>query len=109
MADWTGMNEAVPYAWTGGAGVLGRLMFHARQVQQGKRKPVSWALLFDLPIALAMGWITYGACVWGALDPEPTISAAIVVSYLGPYSVDRIFAMLAEKYFGKAGTRPAAD
>lgn len=102
MADWTGMNEGAPYVWTGGAGLLGRLMFHARQVQQGRRKPASIALAFDLPIALAMGWITYGICVWFDLRPEPTISAAIAVSYLGPYSVDRMFARIADKYLGQA-------
>ena len=101
MADWPGLNEAVPYAWTGGAGVIGRLMFHARMVQQGKRKPLSWVLLFDLPIALAMGWIVYGICAWFELTPQPTISAAIMASYLGPYSVDRIFAIAAERYLGK--------
>lgn len=89
--DWTGMNDAAPYMWTGGAGILGRLMFHAKQVQQGKRKPVTWALLFDLPVALAMGWGIYGLCVWLKLEPQPTISAAIASSYLGPYSLDRIF------------------
>ena len=98
MPDWQGMNDAAPYVWTGGAGVMGRLMFHARQVQQGKRKPVTWALLFDLPIALAMGWIVYGLCVWFQMEPQPTISAAIAASYLGPYSVDRFFAVLSERY-----------
>ena len=100
MSEWPTMNEA--YVWTGGAGVMGRLMFHARMVQMGKRKPLSWALAFDLPIALCMGWIAYGLCVWGTLASEPTVSVAIAASYLGPYSVDRMFAMLAEKYFGKA-------
>lgn len=99
MAEWNGVQEA--YAWTGAAGVLGRLMLHARMVQQGKRKPWSWALMFDLPIAFAMGWITFGLCVWFKLAPEPTISAAIAVSYLGPYSVDRVFSLLADKYFTK--------
>lgn len=97
MNDWPGMTEATPYVWTGGAGVIGRLMYHARQVQQGKRKPLSWALLFDLPIALAMGWIIYGLCVWLRLEPQPTISAAIAASYLGPYSVDRAFTAWADK------------
>lgn len=101
MADWTGMNEAVPYAWTGAAGIIGRLMFHARQVQRGKRKPWSWALLFDLPIAFGMGWGVYGLCVWGALGPEPTVSASIAASYLGPYSIDRVFAWVGQRYFGK--------
>lgn len=96
------MNEAVPYAWTGGAGIIGRLMFHARQVQMGKRKPWTWALAFDLPIALGMGWGIYGACVWQGLEPEPTISAAIAASYLGPYSIDLGLSWLGRKYFGKA-------
>lgn len=103
MSDWGGFNEAAPYAWTGGAGILGRLMYHARQVQKGKRKPWSWALLFDLPIAFGMGWAAYGGCVWGGVSAEPTIfSIAIAASYLGPYSVDRIFSKVADKYFGGA-------
>lgn len=101
MPDWNGIHEAAPYAWTGGAGVLGRLMYHARQVQQGKRKPWTWALAFDLPIALGMGWAAYGGCVWAGLSAEePTISIAIAASYLGPYSVNRIFAKFADKWFG---------
>ena len=103
MADWSGLDAAAPYGWTGAAATLGRMMYHAKQVQMGKRKPLSWTLLWDLPIALAMGWITYGACVWIKLGVEPTISAAIAVSYLGPYSIDRMFALLGDKYFGKAG------
>jgi len=97
--DWPALNEA--YAYTGGAGVIGRLMFHARQVQMGKRKPWSWALVFDLPIAFGMGWSAYGLAVWFGLAPEPTISVAIAASYLGPYSVDRAFALFAERYFNK--------
>lgn len=97
-AEWPGVTEAAPYVWTGGAGILGRLMFHARQVQQGKRKPLSWALLFDLPIALAMGWIVFGLCEWFRLEPHPTISAAIAASYLGPYSLDRFFAVWADRF-----------
>lgn len=100
MSDW-GMNDAGPYLWTGGAGIMGRLMYHARQVQSGKRKPFSWALMFDLPIALAMGWLIYGLCVWLDLGPEPTISMSIGGGYLGPWVVDRIFALMADKYFGK--------
>lgn len=101
MSDWPGLQDAAPYAWTGLGGVVGRLMFHAREVQQGRRKPLSMALLFDLPIALAMGWITHGLFVWLGLGPEPTISGAIAAAYLGPYSVDRLFSLLADRYFGK--------
>lgn len=102
QGDWNTMQEAIPYAWTGGAGVIGRLMFHARQVQQGKRKPWTWALLFDLPIALGMGWIVYGLAEWQHLTPQATVSAAIMASYLGPYTLDRLFVLWGEKMFGKS-------
>ncbi|NBC37374.1 hypothetical protein GTZ99_12515 [Novosphingobium sp. FSY-8] len=88
------------YVWTGGAGMLGRLMFHAREVQRGNRKPWSAALLFDLPIALGMGWVAYGCCAWWHLDLQPTVTAAIIASYLGPYTLDRLVARAADKYFG---------
>lgn len=99
--DWPGMQEAMPWAYAGGAGLIGRLMYHAQQVQRGKRKPFSVTLLFDLPIALAMGWLIYGLAVWLKLAPEPTVSLAIAAAYLGPYSVDRIFGRLADRYLGK--------
>lgn len=100
MADWPGLQDSAPYAWTAGGGILGRLMFHAKQVQSGKRKAFGWVLLLDLPIALAMGWVMYGLCAWLELAPEPTISLSIVASYLGPWWVDRLFALAADKYFG---------
>lgn len=98
MSDWPGMQEAGPYIWTGGAGLMGRLMYHAQQVQRGKRKPLTWLLLFDLPIAVGMGWLVYGLCVWLKLDMQPTISAAIAAGHLGTYSIDRGFAALADRY-----------
>jgi len=98
VADLPSIPDA--YLWTGGAGILGRWMFHAREVQRGRRKPLSWALALDVPIALAMGWMAYGICVWFKLDMQPTITAAILSSYLGPFTLDRIFARAADKYFG---------
>lgn len=103
MADWQGIPDA--YLYTGGAGIVGRLMFHAQQVQRGRRKPLSWALMLDLPIALGMGWLAYGVGVWLKMASEPTVSLAIAASYLGPYSVDRIFAALADRY--ARGKQPA--
>jgi hypothetical protein len=101
MADWPGIPDA--YLWTGGAGIVGRLMYHAQQVQRGRRKPLSWVLLLDLPIALGMGWGALGLGVWLQLPPEPTISIAIAAAHLGPYSVDRVFGALADRYL-RAGT-----
>ena len=101
MSDWQGLTGSEPYVWTGGAAILGRLMYHATQVQKGIRKPWSFTLLFDIPVALGLGWAIYGLCVYFNLSPEPTISAAIVGGYLGPYTLDRIFAVIAKKYFGE--------
>lgn len=105
--DWLGMSEAAPYAWTGGAGLMGRLMYHAQQVQRGRRKPLSWSLFFDVPIAVGMGWLVYGLCVWLRLDPQPTVSAAIAAGHLGPYSIDRMFTAWADR-FSRPAT-PAAE
>ena len=79
-------------------------MFHARLVQEGKRKPFSWVLLWDIPIALGMGWVSLGLGLWLGLNWEVLISFALVVSYLGPYGIDTLFDKWAEfKFGGKDG------
>ena len=72
--------------------MLGRLMYHAKLVQQGRRKPFSIALLLDLPIALGSGWAAFGIAKWYNLPWETQISTAIIASYFGPYGMDTIFA-----------------
>ena len=99
MPKW--VNEIMHYVIVGGAGILGRLMFHAKQVQAGVRKPLSWVLLWDLPIALGSGWIAYGIAVYFKAPWEATISLSIVCSYLGPYGIDTIFDKWASLKFGK--------
>lgn len=84
-------DKILPWAFMGGAGMLGRLMYHAKQVQAGKRKPFSWVLLWDLPIALGMGWIALGVATWLSISWEPAISLALAISYLGPYVIDMAF------------------
>lgn len=96
--DWGNWG---PWAATGGAGMLGRLMFHARQVQMGKRKPLTWALFWDLPIALGMGWIALGLASWLEVRHEVTISISLIVAYLGPYGIDSLFAKWSDYKFGK--------
>jgi carbon starvation protein CstA len=86
--------------------VLGRLTFHARQVQLGRRKPFSWVLLWDIPIALCMGWVAYGLATAMKISWEATISLALVASYLGPYSMDVLFVKWSDWKFGK---RPKDD
>lgn len=95
------LNEAMPWALVGAAGVLGRLMFHAKQVQAGKRKPFSWVLIWDLPIALGSGWASYGIAIYFKVPWEMQISAAIIASYLGPYAVDTLFEKWSNFKFGR--------
>lgn len=82
--------------------MLGRLTYHARQVQLGKRKPFSWVLLWDIPVALCMGWIAFGGATWFKVPWEATVSLALVASYLGPYTIDLLFVKWADIKFGKS-------
>ena len=106
MSEWN-FSDSAPWAWIGGAGMLGRLMFHAKQVQMGNRKPFSWVLLWDIPIALGMGWIALGLGIWLQLAWEPTVSVALVSAYLGPYGLDLIFAKWSDWKFGGKGNGKA--
>lgn len=81
--------------------MLGRLTFHARQVQLGKRKPFSWVLLWDIPVALTMGWVAYGLASMTTVPWEAKVSFALIASYLGPYSIDILFVKWADWKFGK--------
>lgn len=81
--------------------MLGRLMYHAREVQAGKRKPFSWVLLWDIPIALGTGWIALGLGTWLGVQWEVTVSLALANAYLGPYGIDRAFAAYASRVEGK--------
>lgn len=80
--------------------MIGRLMYHAKQVQMGRKKPLTWALILDVPIALGTGWIALGLCTWFNVQWEVTISTAIVVGYLGPYGIDTVFAKWSDWKFG---------
>lgn len=90
--------------------MVGRLMYHAKMVQLGKKKPFSWTLIWDIPIALGTGWIALGLCTWAGVAWEETVSAAIVVGYLGPYGIDTVFAKWSDWKFGnKEKSNDAAD
>lgn len=48
-----------------------------------------------------MGWMTLGLSQYLGLSHEPAISLAMVLSYLGPYTIDRFIALWADWKFGK--------
>lgn len=90
-------GEKLPWIMTASAGLLGRLMFHAKEVQMQRRKAFSWVLLWDLPIAIGMGWMAHGIGVWAKAPQEVTFSIALGISYLGPHVIDIAFAKWSEK------------
>ncbi len=61
-------------------------------MQAGKRKPLSWTLLWDIPIALGMGWIALGIGTFFKVQWEVTVSIGLAIAYLGPYMLDIVFA-----------------
>lgn len=89
--------------------MLGRLMYRAKLAQMGHPKPAGYALLWDVFIALGMGWIALGICTWFHFVQQITSSAAIVTGYLGPYSLDLLFVKWADAKFGGKNDGPSAE
>lgn len=73
------------------AAMLGRLMFHAYQVQRGQRNFWTWALLLDLIIACGMGLIAHGMCDYFAIAGAAESAIIAIAGYLGPHGIDAIF------------------
>ena len=90
--------------WTAGAGVLGRLMYHSGQVQQGKRRRFfSRDLVMEMFIALGMGFMAHGLCQYLSVHGDVEIAVIILVSYLGPNGVNAIFDVWISKQKEKKG------
>lgn len=70
--------------------ILGRLMFHARQVQAGRRRFFSVHLAWELPIAIATGLIGKGLADYYGLAGWQETATIVTVSYLGPGFVEAV-------------------
>lgn len=99
--DHLNLQDAAPWIWAGGGGLAGRVMWHAKQVQMGKRKALSWALFFDLPIALGMGFIAHSLASYLGIAGDAEVMITISAGYLGPYIIDRVAAASFDWKFGK--------
>lgn len=73
-----------------GAAIAGRLMAHAQAVQEGQRRFFGPYLLWEVPIAIGMGYIAAGAAEWVGLAGNPQLAMVAAASYLGPNGVEAI-------------------
>lgn len=92
MNDWHVPEAVWTYLVLLGAALSGRLMYVARQVQAGTRQLFSMATAMDLLIAFAMGVIAHGLCSWAGITGAVEAGIIAVAGYLGPYSIDELFA-----------------
>lgn len=67
-----------------GFSVMGRMMHHVLEVQAGRRRFWSLDLIWEIPIAIALGFIGDGFGAWLELPQKPALALIVVMSYLGP-------------------------
>ncbi|MEO5376154.1 MAG: hypothetical protein H7840_18215 [Alphaproteobacteria bacterium] len=60
--------------------VIGRLLYHTRLVQQGKRPFIGKQLWLEFPVALGLGFVADGLASWLSLTGKPAV--AVIVSVL---------------------------
>jgi hypothetical protein len=82
------------------AGVIGRLMFHSREAQAGRRSFWGRELPFELVVAVSMGLIGYSVCAYFKLEGPVSAGVVSAIAYLGPRALDTLF----ERLSGAAAT-----
>jgi hypothetical protein len=83
MSDDLG-NLAANAAGAGALGLLGRLLHLAR----ADRRPFGWSLLWELPMAIGMGFLGKGVADYIGLTGFPSYALTIAVAYIGPRFID---------------------
>ena len=71
--------------------IVGRLMFHGREAQAGRRRFWGRELPFELIVAVGMGMIGNALCAYLKLDGAVSIGVVSAVAYLGPRAIDTFF------------------
>mgnify|MGYP002882526481 CR=1 FL=1 len=101
MGDWFERAfAALANAWPLGAGLLGRLMFHTREAQAGRRRFWGRELLFELPMAIGMSLIGYSLGEWLSLPGAVSAGMIGALAYLGPRAIDAAFDKAAARKTG---------
>lgn len=93
MPDWAkdvSGGGATATLWA----AVGRMMYHARQVQQGRRRVFSPALVWELPVALGMGAVGAGLAQWLGLTGQMRDGLVVCAAYIGPRMIEQAFERL---------------
>lgn len=101
MLDSKLPTDLVQAAWsfvaTWGLAGLGRLLFHVQEVGKGRRRFVSWHLLWETLTALSIGFVAEGVTAYFDLSGKVAIAVIIVVSYLGPRGIEALIERLMDR------------
>lgn len=96
MPDGSGLIDTFRNLFGGGGlamigAVAGRLMWHVSEYRKRRRKLLSVDLLWELPIAVGMGFIAEGISSYFQFNNEVTVGLIVGLSYLGPRGIEAIF------------------
>ena len=108
MSDSSGsglLADAMQYLLTGGAGVVGRGMYHLHLIQKGERRPWLWTVC-DMLIALGIGWTVLGVSDAMGFSWKFTQSIGILAGWGGPHVMDRVIAAGIERIKGPTQEPP---
>lgn len=93
MTVWEDHEIAKTAVTAGGLGILGRLVYWAAHQNH---HPIGWSLLWELPLALGMGWFGIGMSEYFQLTQNETYGATICVAYIGPRLFDLMLLKISE-------------
>lgn len=79
------------------AAMIGRAMWHARLVNDGRRPLVSWALAWELLMAIGMAFAGDSLGEYLGLTQNVRVGLIAVLSYLGPRGTEAAF----DRWFGR--------
>lgn len=109
--DWHGFVTSLlellrTHVWWIVAGMTGRLMFHSREAQAGRRRFWGRELPFELFLAIGMGMAGNSLCAYFAIAGAASAGVVSTVAYLGPRALDVLFDRLqgaAGSFFARKG------
>ena len=80
------------------ASAAGRLLFHTTMVRRGVRRFWSRDLIWELPVALGMGFVGDGLAEYLGEAGATRTGLIVTISYLGPRVLETAFAILARDH-----------